>query len=432
MQNHQGAVAEIGALEAAALRAAQAGNDDEATRLWDRILAIDPNHGRSLTALGQRAFRKGDMVGARAMFQRIVDADGRDPQQWIHLAMACRNQKDEAGEENAIRRALEQDPRELVALILRADLLERQGKTHQAAAAFRAVASVSPSLENLRPELRAAVAKALAQTDQYNRDFGAFMDRHLDSMLQEFAGENLQRFRDAVAIMVGRKRRFDSQSVMFHYPGLPAIEFFERADFPWLDPIEAATDAIRDEFLAVLATEEGFTPYISYPNDVPQNQFAELNNSPRWSAFHLWKLGQVVAENAARCPVTMAALEGAPKPDQPGRTPAAMFSLLKPKTRIPAHNGVTNVRLVTHLPLIVPEACGFRVGNDVRQWVPGKAWVFDDTIEHEAWNDSDKLRVVLIFDIWNPLLTLPERALITAMTAGVQAFSGGAAGFEQL
>ncbi len=58
--------------------------------------------------------------------------------------------------------------------------------------------------------------------------------------------------------------------------------------------------------------------------------------------------------------------------------------------------------------------------------------MFDDTIEHEAWNDSDKLRVVLIFDIWNPLLTPPERALITAMTAGVQAFSGGATGFEQL
>ena len=432
MQNNHGAVAEIGVLEAAALRAAQAGNDDEATRLWDRILAIDPNHGRSLTALGQRAFRTGDMAGARAMFQRIADADGRDPQQWIHLAAACRNQKDEAGEENAIRRALETDPRELVALILRADLLERQGKTHQAAAAYRAVATVSPPIENLRPELRAAVAKALAQTDQYNRDFGAFMDRHLDSTLKEFAGENLKRFRDSVDIMVGRRKRFDSKSVVYHYPGLPAIEFFERADFPWLDPIEAATDAIRDEFLAVLATEEGFTPYISYPNDVPQNQFAELNNSPRWSAFHLWKLGQVVAENAARCPVTMSALEGAPKPDQPGRTPAAMFSLLKPKTRIPAHNGVTNVRLVTHLPLIVPEGCRFRVGNDVRQWVPGKAWVFDDTIEHEAWNDSDKLRVVLIFDIWNPLLTPPERALITAMTAGVQAFSGGAAGFEQL
>ncbi len=94
------------------------------------------------------------MVSARAMFQRLVDADGTDPQQWIHLAVACRNQKDEAGEENAIRRALETDPLELVALILRADLLERQGKTHQAAAAYRAVATVSPAMEKLRPELR--------------------------------------------------------------------------------------------------------------------------------------------------------------------------------------------------------------------------------------------------------------------------------------
>ncbi|MEO8676073.1 MAG: aspartyl/asparaginyl beta-hydroxylase domain-containing protein, partial [Casimicrobiaceae bacterium] len=421
MQTAEEKAREIAELEGAAVHAMQNGREPEAVKLWARILDLEPTHARTMTALGQRAFRLGDMASARAMFQRIVDADGRDPQQWIHLAVACRNQKDEAGEEHAIRRALEQDPRELVALILRADLLERQGKSHQAAAAHRAVAAVSPSIENLRPELRAAVAKAYAQTDQYNRDFGAFMDRHLESTLKDFAGEDLKRFRDSVDIMVGRKRRFDSQSVMFHYPGLPAIEFFERADFPWLDTIEAATDAIRDEFLAVLASEEGFTPYISYPNDVPQNQFAELNNSPRWSAFHLWKSGVVVGENAARCPVTMSALEGAPKPEQAGRTPAAMFSLLKPKTRIPPHNGVTNVRLVTHLPLIVPDGCRFRVGNDIRQWVPGKAWVFDDTIEHEAWNDSDKLRVVLIFDIWNPLLTPPERALITAMAAGVNA-----------
>ena len=113
----------------------------------------------------------------------------------------------------------------------------------------------------------------------------------------------------------------------------------------------------------------------------------------------------------------MALLAGAPQPDQPGRTPSAMFSLLKPNTRIPAHVGVSNARLVTHLPLIVPEGCGFRVGNETRQWVPGKAWVFDDTIEHEAWNDSDQLRVVLIFDIWHPDLSPAERAMITALTA---------------
>jgi aspartyl/asparaginyl beta-hydroxylase (cupin superfamily) len=219
--------------------------------------------------------------------------------------------------------------------------------------------------------------------------------------------------------------------MIYHFPTLAPIEFFDRADFPWLDPIEAGADAIRDEFLAILAAEEGFTPYITYPPDVPHNQWAELNNSPRWSAFHLYKLGKLVAENAAKCPTTMRLVDDhAPKPDQPGRTPSAMFSLLKPRTRIPPHTGVTNVRLVTHLALIIPEDCGFRVGNDTREWVPGKAWVFDDTIEHEAWNDSDKLRVVLIFDIWHPHLTAPERALVTALSAGVNEFTSGSIGPE--
>jgi aspartate beta-hydroxylase len=425
MQNHQGALSEIDALEAAAVRAAQTGREEEATRLWDRILAIDPNHGRTLAALGQRAFRKGDMQSARTAFQRIVDSDGSDAQQWIHLALACRNLNDEPGEESALRRALSCDPTDLVGLILRANLLERQGKTHEAARAYGVVASVAPPIERLRPELRPAVSQALAHVEKYNRDIAAYLDQYLDPHLKRLAGENLKRFGDSLDIMVGRKKRYDSKSEIYHYPGLAPIEFFDRADFPWLDPIEAATDEIRDEFLAILAAEEGFTPYITYPPDVPHNQFAELNNSPRWSAFHLYKMGKLIEENATKSPITMKMLEGAPQPDQPLRTPAAMFSLLKPKTRIPPHTGVTNVRLVTHVPLIIPDDCGFRVGNDTRQWVPGQAWVFDDTIEHEAWNMSDKLRVVLIFDIWHPHLTLPERAMITALTEGVNAFTGG-------
>jgi aspartyl/asparaginyl beta-hydroxylase (cupin superfamily)/cytochrome c-type biogenesis protein CcmH/NrfG len=422
MQNYQGKSPEIDALETAAARAAQAGREEDAMRLWSGILAIDPNHARTLATLGQRAFRQGDMQGARAAFQRIVDTDGSDAQQWIHLAVTCRNLKDEQAEEKAIQRALSLDPTDLVALILRADLLERKGKMHEAAIAQSRVATVSPSLERLRPELRPAVSRALAQVETYNKRYGAFLDEYLEPYSRQFAGENLKRFHDSVDIMVGRKKRFDSQSLLYHYPCLAPIEFFDRAEFPWLDPIEAATDEIREEFLAILRAEEGFTPYITYPPDVPHNQFAELNNSPRWSAFHLYKMGKLVEENAATCPRTMQALAGAPQPDQPGRTPSAMFSLLQPKTRIPAHTGVTNVRLVTHLPLIVPEGCGFRVGNDTRQWAPGRAWVFDDTIEHEAWNDSDKLRVVFIFDIWHPQLTPPERAMITALAAGISAF----------
>lgn len=421
---------EINALEAEAVRAARAGRDEEANRLWGRILQIDSGHARTLTTLGERAFRAGDLQAARAAFQRLVEADGSHPGQWLNLALACQNLHDEAGEENAIQRALAVDPMDLPALLLRGKLLERQGRRHEAARAYGAAAAVSPPLERLHPDLRPGIAHALAFRDNYNNECASFLAQYLDPYFKELSSEPLTRFRDSLDIMVGKKKRYDSHSEIYHFPRLVPIEFFDRADFPWLDPIEAEADGIRDEFIGVLNAEEGFTPYISYPQDVPHNQFAELNNSPRWSAFHLHKMGRRVDENAAKCPRTMRALAGAPQPDQPGRTPSAMFSLLKPRTTIPAHTGVTNTRLVTHLALIIPENCQFRVGNDVRQWVPGKAWVFDDTIEHEARNDSDKLRVVLIFDIWHPHLTPPERAMITAMTAGLNAFTDSAAGFD--
>lgn len=422
---------EIAALAAQAARSVQAEREQEALQFWGRILSIDPNHVATLMAMGKYAFRKGDLQSARTAFQRVADLGGADPEPWINLALACQAQKDEPAEEEAIRRALIADSSDLLALILRANLLERQGKRHKAAVAYGAAATVAPPMDQLHASLRPAVAHAMQWKQAYDQECGEFVDSYLAPHYSTFASERLNRFRDSVDMMVGRKRRYESQSAIYHYPGLPAIEFFDREDFPWLDAFEAATGAIRDEFLTALQSEEGFEPYITYPPDVPHNQWVELNNSPRWSALHLYKMGTLVEQNAVQCPTTMSLLAHAPQPDQPGRTPAAMFSLLKPMTRIPPHSGVTNVRLVTHLPLIVPADCGFRVGNEVREWVPGKAWVFDDTIEHEAWNNSDKLRVVLIFDIWHPHLTPPERAMITAMTRGLNAFTAGeTSGFE--
>jgi aspartyl/asparaginyl beta-hydroxylase (cupin superfamily)/cytochrome c-type biogenesis protein CcmH/NrfG len=418
----------IAALEAEVLEAVQRGDDKRVARLWERLLQAAPDHPRALLALGQRAFRGGDLARARTLLAHLVAVDGRDKQQWINLAVVCLAQQDEAGEEEAIRGALTADPTDLVALILRANLYQRQGKRHAAANAYGAVAAVSPPLERLTPELRPAVRDALAYREQYQHDYAGFLDDYLAPLENDLRGEHLQRFRESLDIMTGRKRRFDSASALFHFHGLAPVTFFEREEFPWLDAIEAQADAIRAEFLDVLAAEHGFTPYLSYGNDQPLNQWAELNNSLRWSAFHLVESGRINAGNATRCPVTMQALAGAPQPEQPGRTPNAMFSLLRPRTHIPPHCGVSNVRLVTHLPLIVPPHCRFRVGNDVRQWSPGRAWVFDDTIEHEAWNDSDELRVVLIFDVWHPQLSAAERMLVTRLASGIQAFTGGEGG----
>lgn len=429
MQQAQALRAEVAALHAAAMQARQAGNDERAGQLWACVLELDANDGMALISLGKRAFRHGDLERALAAFQRLVAAHPDNTQGWINLALTRQGLKDEAGEQAAIDSALRTDPSDLIALILRANLLERQGNRHQAASVYGAAANVSPPLDALEPGLRDAVLHARQYRDQYDADFGSFLDRFLDTGYRDLAGEDLRRFRESVDIMVGRKRRYDSQSMIYHYPGLVPTPIFPRAQFPWLDAIEAGTAAIRAEFLKVLEGEAGFTPYLTYAPDMPHHQFAELNNSPRWSAFHLIADGKPVAGNAQQCPETMRLLAGAPQPDQPGRTPSAMFSLLKPKTRIPPHVGVSNVRLVTHLPLIVPEHCGFRAGNEQRGWVPGQAFVFDDTIEHEAWNDSDQLRVVLIFDIWHPHLSPPERAMITALAEGIGRFRDNAGQF---
>ena len=103
-------------------------------------------------------------------------------------------------------------------------------------------------------------------------------------------------------------------------------------------------------------------------------------------------------------------------------TPAPISPYPWPRTKIPAHTGVTNTRLTVHLPLVVPPGCRFRVGGETREWRKGTAWVFDDTIEHEAWNSSNELRVILLFDIWRPELSDQERAQVAATLECVDRF----------
>jgi aspartyl/asparaginyl beta-hydroxylase (cupin superfamily) len=174
----------------------------------------------------------------------------------------------------------------------------------------------------------------------------------------------------------------------------------------------------------VLQDTSRFEPYVKGNPMRPHHEQKGMLNNPDWSAFYLWKDGEIVAENAARCPLTMRTLEGVPLTRVKNRSPSVLFSLLRPGAHIPPHSGLANTRLICHLPLIVPRDCAFRVGNDVRVPVEGKAWVFDDTIEHEAWNSSDQIRVILLFEIWRPDLSAEERGLVSAMFDAIDAYSG--------
>jgi len=118
----------------------------------------------------------------------------------------------------------------------------------------------------------------------------------------------------------------------------------------------------------------------------------------------------------------MAVLDMIPLCDVPGKNPSVLFSLLRPGVRIDPHHGLVNYRLIAHLPLIVPEGCSLRVGNERRFWDEGKLLIFDDSIEHEAENPSDRLRVVLLFDIWRPELSGSDRKFIRALFETIDSY----------
>ncbi len=416
--SHTGAAAE-------AERLMQAGRLDEAARLWEQVLAGQPDHPRALLHLGQHLLYRGQPLQARALLERALAADA-NPMVALNLANACRALGDAGGEMAALVRALTIDPYFVPALLARGALLERLGQTRQAARLYGDVLTILPPDGQVEPWLAEPVARARAVVEQNRAAIADHLEQRLAAVRARHPEAATSRFDEARDVMIGARKRYLSQPTLLSYPRLPAIPFYERADFPWLAGVEEQTSMIQQELAGLLQQGGGdFAPYVHHPDGVPLNQWKALNHSPDWSASFLIKDGVEQPEMAAACPRTLALLRSLPLADIPGIAPSAFFSVLKPRTLIPPHTGVTNTRLIVHVPLVVPPGCWFRVGNETREWEPGKALVFDDSIEHEAFNGSDQTRIILIFDIWNPHLSAAERALVSELLVGHEAYYAG-------
>jgi aspartyl/asparaginyl beta-hydroxylase (cupin superfamily) len=397
----------------------------ESMKLVDAALARAPNQPIVLNAAGGHMMRSGDARRARELYERATAVDSGSKVLWLNLATACRSLGDKKAESVALEKALGVEPRYVPALLQKAELMERLDNPKAAATVYQAaldcVASGTPVAQNMA----AALTHAQAVVNANTRTLEAFLEQELASVRQQHAGADQQRYDACRDVFLRKRRVYTHEPKGFLFPYLPAIEFFRREDFPWLDALEAATDDIAAEALAALAGDRaGFKPYVDFPATAPVDQWAPLNHSLDWSVYNLLDDGAPVSDHIDKCPKTAAVLAQLPLCDIPDYAPGAYFSVLKPRTRLPAHTGTTNTRSIVHLPLAIPEGCGFRVGSQVRAWQKGKAWVFDDTIDHEAWNDSDRIRIVLIFDIWNPLLTAAERDLVRGLTVGLGRYYG--------
>ena len=375
-------------------------------------------------SLGLAAVRAGDWAGARREFEAL-DAAGRATAETLALlGTACRRLGDARAAHAAADRALLLDARNLRACLLKADLLVEQGAAKEANVYYRGAVEVSDEGVPVPADLTEGVTRARAWRERLVAEMAAALEAGL-SRAGYRPESSPPRFRHALELATGKKRVYVQQPRNFFYPELPNTQFYPRELFPWMDALEAATGAITEELSAVLASEEGFAPYLQTSPLVPNRPGYPLIDSMDWSTCYLWREGRET-EIAARFPQTMAALAHAPLCRIRGRSPQVMFSQLKAGAHILPHTGAVNTRLICHLPLIVPPNCYFRVGNDVRRWEVGKAWAFDDTIEHEARNNSDRPRVVLIFDIWRPELSKEERDLVTTWLETVDAYAPSA------
>lgn len=199
-----------------------------------------------------------------------------------------------------------------------------------------------------------------------------------------------------------------------YFPDLPSTAYHDPMLQPWAPRLLDAFPDIRAEALAVTQLERELPDFITPPKNGPSDTYVDGEGpEPSWKAFFFYRHGQRFDANHERAPRTSAVLESIDLCHIRDEAPEILFSVLRPGSHIKPHHGVSNVRLVMHLPLVVPPGCALRVvdhGDHV--WQEGRLMMFDDTYLHEAWNRSNQTRLILLMDCWNPHLAPVERVAV--------------------
>jgi aspartate beta-hydroxylase len=410
---------------------ARRGEFPQARRLYEELLSAAPDHPEAVSFLAVAALQAGDAGHAVAMLERAAAAHPADAMLHKNLGLAYRAVRASDRAVIAFKEALKLEPEFTVAWLNLGAVLAEAGRRDESLVAYmRAFASAEKSglflnVAAIPAGVRALAERAVASLREARAE--AFREA-LAPVAARFGQDALKRVWHCLEIYLGSRPPEPlpalQKPTLMTFPGLLGRAWFARETFPWLTEIERQTDAIRAELVDVLASDEGFRPFVEMPVDHPGAAYwRQVNHSPSWNAFFFYRDGHRVTDNHTRCPITAAALDALPLSRVADHSPESLYSVLAPGAHIPPHTGVINCRLVVHLPLIVPPDCGIRVGNETRGWEEGRCIVFDDTFEHEAWNRSDRTRVVLIFDIWNPALSEAEQEGMRAAVEGLGRFN---------
>ncbi len=368
------------------------------------------------------ALRQGDGKTAHVKLSEVIDHATGIKKPWFLMAQACHLISDPDGEDSALEQLLIDEPRHLVGLLMKGALKNKSGDSRAASSFYRTALNVASQLPQVPQGIVPMLQKAQAHLEASQGDYEDFL---LAQLAEKGVSRNISsRFEQSLNLLLGKEELYLQQPSVFYFPGLPQRAFYERGEFSWMAEMEAQIPEMQRELQGVLARENEFAPYVKINPERPLPNNALLND-PSWGAYYFWENGTRVVEHADLCPMTMAALTTPPIPVIKERSPLALYSLLKPGTHIKPHHGVLNTRLICHIPLITHDKCALRVGSETRQWEEGKALIFDDSFEHEAWNRGDSTRIILLFEIWRPEITEEERIALTAIFEAISYYDAG-------
>jgi len=414
------------------LKAAEAEHTGQlvsAELLYLQVLRECPSHAGSMERLARLAMQRGDPGRAIEFLRAVLAADPARVPAAIDLAVALVNTDRSEAAASVLEATLAAVPGAATAWLLLGQIRESLDDDFGALKAwYQAVTRAQRAGEWLDaattpPSLVDVVAHAIERVHVGRRAllFGAF-----EGLRQEYGASELKRVDRA---LTGYLREWNAaprdprqRPKFFYFPGLPDDPYHDPFLQPWAERLQAAFPEVRAEALRVIDEDRRLPAFIEVPEGVRPGHLAGAASEPSWEALFFYRRGRRFDANHERCPRTSAILESIELCRIAEQAPEILFSVLRPGTHILPHHGVSNVRLVMHLPLIVPRDCALNlVGVGEHHWQEGRLVMFDDTFSHEAWNRSDQTRVVLLMDCWNPHLSAVEKKAVASL---VEAISG--------
>jgi len=395
------------------------------------ILKEWPGNLDALTAVGELAMLRDDTARALQFFQQAVQRHPTEAPLFLRFAeiLIASGQSQDALA--VVAAVLFRTPANFVAWLMLGWLRQDAGDTagalrawHQAInRAHRAghwtdaetipahlLGPVTEAIERLRAGSRELF---LGSYEKVRQEVGVGALSRVDRAVQGYLGEW-----DASPPDARQRPKF------FYFPELPLGPYHDPYLHPWAQRLQGSFPEIRAEAVRVLEEDQRLADFLEFPAGSKVQDYLQGDGPrPSWEALFFYRHGKRFDENHTRCPQTSAALESIELCRIADQAPEICFSVLSPGSHIMPHYGVTNTRLVMHLPLVVPADCALHVIDGGKHcWKEGELMMFDDTFQHEAWNRSASTRMILLMDCWNPHLSAAERLAVKQLVEVISDF----------